>query len=207
MKNLIIILSFLLFNISSYSQSWTTQITPNNSSENAFKLIKTIDGGYVTILNGVDTINNFPQNIIYNKIAIVKLDANGNIVFNKKINIKDSTEVRINDFIELPNGEFIISGGILEKIDNGQRSSLLIKADALGDTIWTVKTLGNNGACFGFSASCNNLIDFNNKFWALDALNTPPYDTLKTFIYEYDYNGNLLNINYADTFFSPPPII
>ena len=87
MKNLIIILSFLLFNISSYSQSWTTQITPNNSSENAFKLIKTIDGGYVTILNGVDTINNFPQNIIYNKIAIVKLDANGNIVFNKKINI------------------------------------------------------------------------------------------------------------------------
>jgi len=205
MKKLITILLLFFITTINYAQTWTTQITPNNSSESAFKLIKTIDGGFVTVLNRVDTIMNIPQNIEYNKIAIVKLDANGNIVFNKKINIRDSSYVAVNDFIELSTGELLLSVAIIDGSANKQRSSILIKTDLLGDTLWVVKNNGYNGACLGFSSACANLIDFNSKFWALDALFIPPYDTLKTFIYEYDYDGNLLNINYADTFLSPAP--
>jgi len=208
MKKLIIILLPFFITTINYAQTWTTQITPNNSSESAFKLIKTIDGGFVTVLDGVDEIDNIPQNISYNKIAVVKLDVNGNIVFNKKINVQDSSDVRINDFIELPTGEFLLSGGIIEKTYNGQASSILVKTTAMGDTLWIVRNSGKSGACNSVYG-CPNLIDFSNRFWTVDALLSGPFDTLNYFIYEYDYNGNLLNINYQDTMVSygfPPKL-
>ena len=120
MKKLITILLLFFITTINYAQTWTTQITPNNSSESAFKLIKTIDGGFVTVLNRVDTIMNIPQNIEYNKIAIVKLDANGNIVFNKKINIRDSSYVAVNDFIELSTGELLLSVAIIDGSEIGR---------------------------------------------------------------------------------------
>jgi len=197
MKTLITFFLILVATTGFTQNSWTTQLTDNNSSEYAIKLIKVQDGGYVTVLNRVDTIVNIPQNIEYNKIAIVKLDANGNMVFNKKINIKDSSLIRINDFIELPTGELLLSGRMIEKQSGGLSGSLLIKTDALGDTLWTVYTVGNLG---NNSVSVwYNLIDFSTKFWALDAFLTGSSSTLEYFIYEYDYNGNLLNINYQDT--------
>jgi hypothetical protein len=187
MKTSYTLLFLLMLSLSSYGQlTWTTQITTNNSSEYANKLIKTQDGGYITVLNRVDTILNIPQNIEYNKIAIVKLDANGNIVFNKKISVKDSSFNYINDFIELPTGELLLNGFINTITSNDTTSGgLLIKTNIVGDTLWTKINYNNTGGGY----SNKQLIGFNTKFWVLDAILTGPFDTLNYFIYEYDYNG------------------
>jgi hypothetical protein len=194
MKALVTILLYVL-TLQSYAQlTWTTQITTSNSSEFANKLIKTQDGGYITVLNDVDVVLNIPQNIGYNKIAIVKLDANGNIVFNKKISLKDSSTHYISDFIELPTGELLLCGYIETiALNDTTLGSLLIKTTPAADTLWTKININNLGTNY------NSLVGFANKFWTLDGIFTGQFDTLNYFIYEYDYNGILLNINYQDT--------
>ncbi|MBL1232632.1 MAG: T9SS type A sorting domain-containing protein [Flavobacteriales bacterium] len=180
-------------------QAWTTQISPDNSSEMATKLIKTQDGGFLTVLYGVDVVVNTPQNITYNKIAIVKLDNGGDTVFYKKINIKDSTRVHINDFIEIPTGELLLNGSVTTVTSNDTtKGTLLVKTTNMGDTLWTKINYNH----LGTGSSGYNIIGFTNKFWRVEGIANN-----NMFIYEYDYGGNLLNINYTDTFLSSGPNI
>lgn len=189
----LIILLFVAFTIKATAQSsWITQIS-NNESVYGIKLINTLDNGFVTILGKDDTISIGGINgIEANKFRFIKLDENGTIMINKTINIRDSSESYLYDFIELQNGDFI--GAAWSKGLNGTTSNfqILFKLNNLGDTLWT-KYLTNY-------TESGNIIELNHSFLVTLGSYASGY---VGFIHKFDFDGNLIEVNYNDTILLP----
>lgn len=186
----LIILLLVAFTIKANAQSsWITQIS-NNESVYGIKLINTLDNGFVTILGKDDTISIGGINgVEANKFRFVKLDENGIIMINKTINIRDSSESYLYDFIELQTGDFI--GAAWSKGINGTPSNfqILFKLNSIGDTLWT-KYLTND-------TQSGNIIELTNSFIIILGNQT------SGFLHKFDFDGNLIEVNYNDTVLYP----
>jgi gliding motility-associated-like protein len=113
-----------------------TQSTANIGA----KIIVTQDSGFVMI-------NNLGVYTNYNG-WIVRLDKNGNLIWQKLLNLSVGNDV-VTDIKETSDGHFILSANVKNTPDIG-----LVKLDSLGNLIWC-KTFGN----IGLSDESSSLIE------------------------------------------------
>jgi hypothetical protein len=85
---------------------------------------KTTDGGFII---GSNTLDSFP----YSKGYIVKVNANGSILWSKTY----SGIIAINSIAETNDGGYIVKSG--KRLPNNESFPVLMKIDNTGDTLWT----------------------------------------------------------------------
>lgn len=127
---------------------WSKSINGPWAGLHNFKIIKTIDGGFVisghTSLSGATSID----------IYIVKLDANGNVQWTKQIGSPETDYGR--SIIQTSDGGYIVTG---YTNTNGSTNNdvLILRLNSAGDYIWG-KTLGgsNNDIAYSIISSQDN---------------------------------------------------
>jgi hypothetical protein len=153
---------------------WSKQLDLDDA-ESMISVEQTYDGGY--ILTG--HINPFTANWMY-KIAVVKLSADGNLSWAKKIECGNNNEVA-NAVIQLPDSSFVVTG-YTENFPPFEGGCCLIKLSASGNVSWVKKHIGASAA----SSNGFNLKVYNNALFCYMNISGTPV-LMKT-----DFSANVL---------------
>jgi uncharacterized repeat protein (TIGR01451 family) len=153
---------------------WSRSYFPNYCTE-TFWDIKPLRNGSGFVLAGSICENN----IDYFDILLVKIDNNGNIVFDKRYGNLNKSEYP-HEVVEASDGGFIM-GGVEGQYALGNQRALVMKTDANGNQLW-LKTFGNfkindctslvantEGGCFAtglVTVDSTQLVTFLKKFKA-----------------------------------------
>lgn len=151
------------------------------------KMIATSDGGYAC-LAATDFVN-----AQFNRISLIKCDANGDTLWVKKYALNDSSVYFPEYLIEISGvGYIVVSRYVFYPIANFH-NSVVFYTDLLGNKLWEhvfFDTLSST-----YPNYYTKIIDLNNNtFSVLGGLY--PYMYLHTL----DFSGNLTNTNMVDTF-------
>ena len=151
------------------------------------KMIATSDGGYAC-LAATDFVNQQ-----FNKISLIKCDANGDTTWTRKYALNDSSIYYPKDIIEIPNFGFVIVSvySIYPLIDLG--NGVVFFTDHNGYEVWN--------KIFFDTASASVI----NHYTKLLRLPSTTFTVLggvypSIFLNTLDFAGNLISINLTDTF-------
>jgi len=131
---------------------WSKQIDLDDA-ESLISVEQTFEGGYIIC----GRINSFIANWKY-KIAVVKLNADGNLSWARKIECGNSNEVA-NAVKQLPDSSFIVTG-YTENFPPFDGGNCLIKLSASGNVSWVKKHIGtSSSSSIGINLKvCNNAL-------------------------------------------------
>lgn len=151
------------------------------------KMIATSDGGYAC-LAATDFVN-----AQFNRISLIKCDANGDTIWVKKYALNDSSVYFPEYLIEISGvGYIVVSRYVCYPIANFH-NGVVLYTDLLGNKLWEhvfFDTLSSTHPNY-----YTKIIEFNNNtFSVLGGLY--PY----MFLHTLDFSGNLTNVNIVDTF-------
>lgn len=162
------------------NQLWTKQF-PNFGGD--VKLKKIANNGYVMLSNS----NTF------NSVTLMKINNLGSIIWQKEYDysLYSSTEVKMYNFIQDPNGNFYVFG----RIGDGQapyltsEDALIVKIDSSGNHIWS-KYYGNANIGDWFDAAIIN----SNSNIVLSGLTRNSSNSIhNVFFVEINFSGTVLN--------------
>ena len=143
------------------NNEWIKTFGRNNDSEGAYAALETSDGGYIITgyADDYEQINSYPYSALYTDILIIKLDANGNKLWQKKI--RDHETGYAYDIVEDIEGNLIIAGYVRYVIGVWrQNDGYLLKLDSEGNKIWS--------RWYASEGMSNDGIDVDEKFYALE---------------------------------------
>ncbi|HRI62407.1 MAG TPA: hypothetical protein PK228_21850, partial [Saprospiraceae bacterium] len=109
---------------------WTRKFGAPNKINTPYALTMTNDGGFV--LTGETTS---PPSTGENDIFLIKTDANGNLLWDKRFGTPDLIEQGY-AVLQTNDGSFVVGGTVIDVLFSDSKG-LLIKTDANGDTLWT----------------------------------------------------------------------
>jgi hypothetical protein len=128
-KSTVILAVFLFFPLGAFSQEWVRTFSINNKSVFAIQIIESYDHGYIL---GADMSIGYSGLI---KIGwIIKLDVNGNVLWNKKLGDGDRMW-NITGMDETPDGGMVLTGGA-DTLDNPWYDPWVTKLNACGEIEW-----------------------------------------------------------------------
>lgn len=182
-KILLMVLSILLVDVAGAQPSFIKKLPMRGEPA---KMIATTDGGYAC-LAATDYVN-----FQFNKISLIKCDANGDTVWTQKYSLNDSSVYFPDELVEISNGLLILS-----------RYKEYLSSE-FKNVIYFLNSVGNV-LTYHINDDPANIAFFSLKAVAL-SLDTVvvlggPYPNM--FLSLYDTSGSLLFINSVDTFAFP----
>jgi len=156
-------------------------------------IIETYDGGYVVL--GINVA------FIANKIFLIKLNQNGQMVWEKTYSFQNSPNLMC-EIIKTQDSGFILVGE--RQCNSGYSDIWIMKTDQFGDSTWT-KTIEYDGPDYG--RSIKQLNDGNYILSATGGHNSAGYNNLLT--YKLDQTGEQIWFKsfYGSASFTPYSII
>lgn len=151
------------------------------------KMIATSDGGYAC-LAATDFVN-----FQFNKISLIKCDANGDTLWVKKYALNDSSVYFPKTLIEIPGIGFCFVSIFYQKPYPNAGNGIVYFTNFNGDELWSKDFFDSSSSAI--SNHYSDLITLsNNSLAVLGGLF--PYK----YLHELDFSGTLINVNMIDTF-------
>lgn len=183
-KYTLMVLSILLINAVAAQSSFIKKLPMRGEPA---KMIATTDGGYAC-LAATDYVN-----FQFNKISLIKCDANGDTVWTQKYSLNDSSVYFPKSLIEIQNVGFaIVSVFSLYPFTN-YGNGVVFFVDMNGNELWN-EIFFNSGSTSTYNFFDQLLPISVNSISVLGGLF--PYKNL----YTMDFFGNVTNVNTTDTF-------
>lgn len=114
-------------------EQWRYYVNWNNQRHGAMYLQNAPDSTIVGAYHYSDSVL-YPSSDSYNRVAIIKIDLDGNIVWNKKYGTSEHTKY-VSSLNISENGKLIVSG-YKYNCDYSQRISYLLNCTNDGDSLW-----------------------------------------------------------------------
>lgn len=144
---LLLLLSLLWASTSLFGQGWIRTYPEGFGSSVAFDVKPSSDGGYV--LAGE---TDYPTGAIRHYIRLIKTDADGVKLWDKVYGAGDIANDGAREVWPTTDGGYAIVGSRGSNNNINVSAMLLLRTNALGDTLWSRTYSGGNGATLGYAS-------------------------------------------------------